>query len=82
MLLQSSLTVLALLICAGDVAALALMLTWQERAADPDSRRRRLLTGVLPVGSLLLLVLLGVVFSLLVLWSPQGAEVLLGSNSQ
>jgi hypothetical protein len=78
MLLQFSLTVLGLLICVGDVATLALVLTWQERAADPNLRRQRLLTGVLPVGSLLLLLLLGVVFFLLMLWSPQGAELLAG----
>lgn len=78
MLLQLSLTVVALLVCVGDVAALATLLTWQERAADPDSRRQRLLTGVLPISSLLLLVLLGALFSLMMLWSSQGAEALLG----
>ena len=78
MLLQLSLTLVALLICAGAVAALAVLLTWQERAADPDSRRQRLLRAVLPATSVLLLVLLGVVFSLMMLWSPQGAEALAG----
>ena len=78
MLLQFSLTVVSLLICVGDVTALAMMLTWQERAATPDVRRQRLLTGVVPGSSLLLLVLLGVLFFLLMLWSPQGAELLLG----
>jgi uncharacterized membrane protein YidH (DUF202 family) len=76
MLIQLSLTFVALLICAGDVAALATLLTWQERAADLDSRRQRLLCGVLPATSVLLLVLLGIVFSLMMLWSPQGAELL------
>ncbi|MBD2714686.1 hypothetical protein KBK19_06545 [Microvirga sp. STR05] len=76
MLLQLSLTLVALLICAGDVAALAVLLTWQERAADPDSRRQRLLRAVLPATSVLLLVLLGTIFSLMMLWSPQGAEAL------
>lgn len=76
MLLQLSLTLLGLLICAGDVAALAVLLTWQERAADPDSRRQRLLRAVLPATSVLLLVLLGIVFSLMMLWSPQGASAL------
>ncbi|WP_375435620.1 hypothetical protein [uncultured Hymenobacter sp.] len=79
MLLQLSLTAVGLLICVGDVAALATLLTWQERAADPDSRRQRLLRGVLPVSGLLLLVLLGTLFSLMMLWSPQGTEVLLGN---
>jgi|GEM_PF-2004733 len=78
MLVQLPLTLVALLICAGDVAALATLLTWQERAADPDSRRLRLLRGVLPGTSVLLLVLLGMVFSLMMLWSPQGAELLAG----
>ncbi|QNH63143.1 hypothetical protein [Hymenobacter sediminicola] len=76
MLLRLSLTLVALLICAGDVAALAVLLTWQERAADPDSRRLRLLRAVLPATSVLLLVLLGTIFSLMMLWSPQGAEAL------
>jgi uncharacterized membrane protein YidH (DUF202 family) len=76
MLLQLSLTVVALLICVGDVVALAGLLAWQERAADPDSRRYRLLRGVLPATSLLLLVLLGAVFSLMMLWSAQGAAAL------
>ncbi|HEX8425204.1 hypothetical protein [Hymenobacter sp.] len=78
MLLQLSLTFVGLLVCVGDVAALATLLTWQERAADPVSRRQRLLTGVLPVSSLLLLLLLGAVFFLMMIWSPQGAEVLIG----
>jgi len=78
MLLQLSLTVVGLLICAGDVAALAFLLSWQEHAADPDSRRQRLLKGVVPASCLLLLLLLGAVFSLMMLWSPQGAELLAG----
>ncbi|WBO83235.1 hypothetical protein [Hymenobacter yonginensis] len=76
MLLQFSLTIVALLICAGAVAALAGLLAWQERAADPDSRRLRLVRAVLPVTSVLLLLLLGAVFSLMMLWSPQGAAAL------
>jgi hypothetical protein len=78
MLLQFSLTVIGLLICAGDVAALAFLLSWQDHAADPISRRQRLLTGVLPISCLLLLVLLGAMFLLMMLWSPQGAELLAG----
>ena len=76
MLLQFSLTIVALLICIGDVAALAGLLAWQERAADPASRRLRLVRAVVPATSVLLLVLLGVVFSLMMLWSPQGAAAL------
>ncbi|WBA40314.1 hypothetical protein [Hymenobacter canadensis] len=76
MLLQFSLTVVALLICVGAVAALAGLLAWQERAADPDSRRLRLVRAVLPATSVLLLLLLGAVFSLMMLWSPQGAAAL------
>lgn len=78
MLLQLALTVLALLVCVGDVAALAFLLSWQEHAANPISRRQRLLTGVLPASCLLLLLLLGAVFFLMMLWSPQGAELLAG----
>ena len=78
MLIQLSLTVVALLVCVGGVAALAFLLSWQDHAADPDSRRQRLLTGVLPASSVLLLMLLGAVFFLMMLWSPQGAELLAG----
>ncbi|SHI61525.1 hypothetical protein SAMN02745146_1187 [Hymenobacter daecheongensis DSM 21074] len=64
------------LLCAGGVALLALVLAWQERAAAPDVRRRRLVWLVLPVASAVLALLLGAVFLLMMLWSPQGAELL------
>ncbi|WP_375418747.1 hypothetical protein [uncultured Hymenobacter sp.] len=64
---QFALTVLGLLFCAGDVAALALLLTWQERAPSPDARRLRLLRGVLPASALLLALLLLAVVQLALL---------------
>ncbi|TYZ06758.1 hypothetical protein FY528_16995 [Hymenobacter lutimineralis] len=76
MFLQFALTLVGLLVCAGDIVALATLLTWQERAADPGSRRQRLLTGVVPLSSVLLLLLLGLMFFLLVLWSPEGGSKL------
>lgn len=76
MLLQLGLSVLALLLCAGGVGALALVLTWRERAASPDVRRARLLLLVLPVGAVVLGVVLGALTLLLLLWAPGGAEVL------
>ena len=45
---QFALTFLGILFCIGDVAALGLLLTWQERAPSPDVRWRRLIRGVLP----------------------------------
>ena len=45
---QFALTLLGILFCAGDVAALSFLLTWQERAASPAARRQRLVRGVLP----------------------------------
>jgi hypothetical protein len=64
------------LLCAGGVAVLALVLAWQERAAAPDVRRLRFLRLVLPVASAVLALMLGAVFLLLMVWSPQGAEML------
>ena len=51
---QLALTLLGLLFCAGDVAALGFLLSWQERAASPDARWRRLVRGVLPATVVLL----------------------------
>ncbi|MCR5888844.1 hypothetical protein LRS06_13935 [Hymenobacter sp. J193] len=76
MLLQFSLTLGGLLMCAGDIVALAGLLTWQQRAPDPGTRRWRLLAGVMPLSTVLLLLLLGLLFSLMVLWSPEGATIL------
>ncbi|WP_046244589.1 hypothetical protein [Hymenobacter terrenus] len=66
---QFVLTLLGVLFCVGDVAALGFLLTWQERAPSPDLRRLRLLRGVLP-GTVLLLSLLLLAFTqLMLLWS-------------
>lgn len=68
---QFGLTLLGILFCAGDVAALGVLLTWQERAPSPSVRRARLLRGVLPgalvLGALLLLALV----QTMLLWSRQ-----------
>jgi hypothetical protein len=68
---QLLLTFLGLLFCAGDVAVLGVLLTWQERAATPAARRRRLLRGVLPGAVLLVALLLLAFVQLLLLWSGQ-----------
>lgn len=74
--MQVALSFVALLLCIGGVALLALLLTWQERAATPDVRRRRLLLLVLPVGSVIFCLVLGALTLLLLLWAPGGTEVL------
>ena len=60
---------LGVLFCAGDVAVLGLLLTWQERAPSPDLRRQRLLRGVLPATVVLLGLLLLAFTQLMLLWS-------------
>lgn len=68
---QFALTLLGLLFCAGDVALLGLLLTWQERAASSALRRQRLLRGVLPAAALLLGLLLLALTQVMLLWSPR-----------
>jgi hypothetical protein len=75
-MLQLFVSLSMVLLCAGGVAVLALVLAWQERAAAPDVRRYRLLTLVLPVASAVLALMLGAVFLLMMVWSPQGAALL------
>ncbi|SHK57847.1 hypothetical protein [Hymenobacter psychrotolerans] len=75
MLLQCFLTFVVLLICGGAVAALATVITWQEQAPSAAIRRQRLL-GVVPISSFLLLILLGAIFSVMLLWSGRGADLL------
>lgn len=55
---QSALTFLGVLPCIGDVAALGLLLTWQEWAPSPDLHWPRLIRGVLPATAVLLGLLL------------------------
>jgi len=68
---QFALTLVGLLFCAGDVAALGFLLTWQERAASPAARRQRWLRGVLPATAVLLGLLLLALTQLMLLWSGQ-----------
>ena len=66
---QFALTFLGLLFCIGDVAALSFVLSWQERAATPDARWKRLVRGVLPATLVLLALLLLAFTQLMLLWS-------------
>lgn len=68
---QLALTLLGVLFCIGDVAALGLLLTWQERASSPDLRWRRLVRGVLPATAVLLALLLLAFTQLMLLWSRE-----------
>jgi hypothetical protein len=68
---QFALTFLGVLFCIGNVAALGLLLTWQERAPSPDLRWRRLVRGVLPTTAVLLGLLLLAFTQLMLLWSRQ-----------
>ncbi|WP_210520523.1 hypothetical protein [Hymenobacter terricola] len=65
------LTFLGVLFCFGDVAALGFLLTWQERAATPSLRWRRLVRGVLPATVVLLGLLLLALTQLMLLWARQ-----------
>jgi hypothetical protein len=66
-----ALTFLGMLFCAGDVAALGFLLSWQERAPSPATRRERLLRGVLPGTIILLALLLLALVQIMLLWSEQ-----------
>ena len=68
---QLALTLLGLLFCVGDIAALGFLLTWQERAATLALRRRRWVRGVLPATAVLLSSLLLALTQLMLLWSEQ-----------
>lgn len=63
---QFFLTLLGVLFCADNLAALGFVLSWQARGASPDERRSRWLRGVLPATVALLgLLLLALVQMLL-----------------
>lgn len=66
---QFALTLLGLLFCASDVAALGFLLSWQERAASPAARLQRFVRGVLPAAVALLALLLLALTQLMLLWS-------------
>lgn len=68
---QFVLTLLGVLFCAGDVAVLGFLLTWQERAASPEARFQRWLRTVLPATAVLLGLLLLALTQLMLLWSGQ-----------
>ena len=68
---QMALTILGIVFCIGDVAALGMLLTWQERAATPDARWQRWVRGVLPATVVLLGLLLLAFTQLMLLWSSK-----------
>lgn len=73
MLLNLALSLLALLSCGGGVVALAVVLTWQEHAATPDVRWRRLVYLVLPVTVLVAGLMLGSLTLVFRYWTPAAA---------
>lgn len=68
---QFALTLLGLLFCAGDVAVLGFLLSWQERAASPAARYQRFVRRVLPAAVALLALLLLAFTQLMLLWSKE-----------
>lgn len=68
---QITLTILGIVFCIGDVAALGVLITWQERAATPDARWQRWVRGVLPATVVLLGLLLLAFTQLMLLWSSK-----------
>lgn len=65
---QLFLSFLGVAFCAGDLAALGFLLTWQERAPSPATRRQRLLRGVLPGAVVLVALLLLAFVQTMLLW--------------
>ncbi|WP_310394017.1 hypothetical protein [Hymenobacter sp.] len=68
---QFALTLLGLLFCFADVAAMGLLLEWRARAASPGLRLRRLVRVVLPGAAVLGALLLLVAVQTMLLWSGQ-----------
>ena len=66
-----ALTVLGILFCVGDVAALGWLLEWRNRAAVPADRLRRLWRGVLPGAAVLVALLLLAMVQTMLLWRNQ-----------
>lgn len=74
-LAQLSLTLAGMLVCALCVGALAVLLTWRERAASGPERTRRLVVVVLPVAGLLLGLVLWTLLHVMLLWAPGSPAV-------
>ena len=68
---QFALTFLGILFCATDVAMLCFLLEWQERAAAPADRLRRLVRGLIPGAVVLVALLLLALVQTMLLWSGQ-----------
>ncbi|UOQ78233.1 hypothetical protein MUN84_06505 [Hymenobacter sp. 5516J-16] len=69
-LAQVSLTLAGVLLCAACIGALALLLTWRERAATAPARWQRFVTVVLPGSALLLGLMLWTLLHVMLLWAP------------
>ncbi|GAB3306071.1 hypothetical protein [Hymenobacter tenuis] len=70
---QLGLTLGGLLLCALCLAALAVLLTWRERAPSTTERWRRLIAVVLPGSAVLLGLLLWTLLHVMLLWAPTTA---------
>ncbi|GAB2769127.1 hypothetical protein HNQ93_000273 [Hymenobacter luteus] len=69
-LAQLGLTLAGSLLCAGCIGALAVLLTWRERAASAPERWQRLVTVVLPGSVVLLGLMLWTLLHVMLLWAP------------
>lgn len=69
-LAQLGLTLAGVLVCAACIGALAVLLTWRERAASAPERWQRLILVVLPGATVLLGVLLWTLLHVMLLWAP------------
>ncbi len=66
-----ALTLLGILFCAGDVAAIGWLLEWRNRAAVPAERLRRGWRTVLPGAVVLVVLVLLAMVQMMMLWTGQ-----------
>ena len=66
-----ALTLLGILFCAGDVAAIGWLLEWRTRADVPAERLRRGWRTVLPGAVVLVALLLLAMVQMMMLWAGQ-----------
>lgn len=74
-LAQVGLTLGGILLCAACIGALAVLLTWRERAASAPERWRRLILVVLPASGALLGLLLWTLLHVMLLWGQHAPAV-------
>ncbi|MBX0290885.1 hypothetical protein K3G63_10570 [Hymenobacter sp. HSC-4F20] len=72
-LAQLGLTLAGIVVCATCIGALAVLLTWRERAASSPERWQRLIVVVVPGAAVLLGVLLWTLLHVMLLWAPGAA---------